>query len=259
MNYENFKENFIDDVKAGLYERGYEDVRIQVNDVKKFNDGYEAITVTPAGQNIGVNLNAQAFFEAYEKGRDYSEVVEKAVDTAAQGLANTPVVDVDALTDYEQMKDKLVMEVVATETNAELLATVPHKEMEDMSVVYRFVLGSDDDSRATILVTNNIIENMGVTPEQLHKDAMENSPALKPVIIKGMSEVLAEMMDVGLDDLADMGMPMDPGDEQMYVATVPDKIHGAGVLAYQDFMDQAAERCGGDAAKIIFLKPSQTQ
>ena len=38
----------------------------------------------------------------------------------------------------------------------------------------------------------------------------------------------------------------------MYVATVPDKNSGAGVIAYQDFMDQAAERVGGD----FFVLPS---
>ncbi len=38
----------------------------------------------------------------------------------------------------------------------------------------------------------------------------------------------------------------------MFVASVPDKIHGAGVLAYQDFMDQASERVGGD----FFILPS---
>ena len=35
-------------------------------------------------------------------------------------------------------------------------------------------------------------------------------------------------------------------------ATVPDKNSGAGVIAYQDFMDQAAERVGGD----FFVLPS---
>ena len=34
---------------------------------------------------------------------------------------------------------------------------------------------------------------------------------------------------------------MAPEDEKIFVATVPDKVHGAGVLAYQNFMDQAAE------------------
>jgi hypothetical protein len=38
----------------------------------------------------------------------------------------------------------------------------------------------------------------------------------------------------------------------MYVATVPDKVHGAGVLAYENFMDMAAERAGGD----FFILPS---
>ena len=38
----------------------------------------------------------------------------------------------------------------------------------------------------------------------------------------------------------------------MYVATVPDKISGAGVIAYQEFMDQAAEKLGGD----FYILPS---
>ena len=54
------------------------------------------------------------------------------------------------------------------------------------------------------------------------------------------------------EEMAMMGMPTDPADEQMFVATVPDKIHGAGVLAYQDFMDQAAERVGGS----FYILPS---
>jgi hypothetical protein len=42
-----------------------------------------------------------------------------------------------------------------------------------MAVVYRFVLNSDDDGRASILVTNQLLESMGVTPKQLHADARD--------------------------------------------------------------------------------------
>lgn len=38
----------------------------------------------------------------------------------------------------------------------------------------------------------------------------------------------------------------------MFVATVPDKIHGAGVIAYPNFMEDAAEKMGGD----FFVLPS---
>ena len=142
------------------------------------------------------------------------------------------------------------MEGVSAVANQDMLETVPHRNMEDMAVVYRFILNTEDTT-ASILVTNQILENMGIAPEQLHADAMENAPRIRPAEIKGMSEVMAEMM--GVEQAEMMGIyPMDPKDEQMFVATVPDKVHGAGVLAYQDFMDQAAERVGGD----FFILPS---
>ena len=227
-------------------------VTVAVNTVNKLNDSYEAMTVTPEGSNVGVNVNIDRFYDAVQDGADYDEVVYNAVRTVEKGIAQRPEVDVSALTDYEQMKDKLAMEVVSTDSNAELLSRVPHKEIEDMSIVYRFVLESNEDGRASILVTDQLLESMGVSPEQLHADALRTAPELKPVVIKGMSEVMAEMMGMSAEDLAMMGMPTDPADEQMYVATVPDKIHGAGVIAYQNFMDQAAERAGGD----FFILPS---
>ena len=251
MSFEEFKEQFTNDVKETLEERGV-DVTVAVNTVNKLNDSYEAMTVTPEGSNVGVNVNIDRFYDAVQDGADYDEVVYNAVRTVEKGIAQRPEVDVSALTDYEQMKDKLAMEVVSTESNAELLSRVPHKEIEDMSIVYRFVLESNEDGRASILVTDQLLESMGVSPEQLHADALRTAPELKPVVIKGMSEVMAEMMGMSAEDLAMMGMPTDPADEQMYVATVPDKIHGAGVIAYQNFMDQAAERAGGD----FFILPS---
>ena len=252
MDFEEFKENFTEDVKNDLYEKGI-DATVTQNHVEKMNESYDAITVTPEGSNVGVNINVDKFYEAYNNGDiDYNQVVDKAVEVIQGGFENRPEVDVNALTDYEQMKDKLVMEVVSAETNADMLAKVPHQDMEDMAVVYRFVLDTNDDGRATILVTNQLLETMGVTPEQLHADALENAPELKPAVIQGMSEVIAEMMGVNPEELAEMGMPGDPENEQMFVASVPDKVHGAGVLAYQNFMDQAAERVGGD----FYILPS---
>ena len=249
---ENFKESFTEALQEDLYGKGIE-ARFDMKSVEKLNnEGYDAVTVTPADSNIGVTLNVEAFYKAHESGASMDEVVSKASDTVIRGFDNQPSIDVASLMDYEQMKDKLIMEVVSTEANADMLANVPHVEMEDMSVVYRFVIDSNDDGRATILATNNMIEAMGVTPEQLHEDALKNAPELKPAVITGMSEVMAEMMGMSPEEMAMMGMPTDPADEQMFVATVPDKIHGAGVLAYQDFMDQAAERVGGS----FYILPS---
>ena len=250
MDYEEFKEQFISAVKESLYEQG-SDMNVSVNEVKKLNESYEAMTVTPEGARVGVNIGIERFYDAYNEGRPFDEVVDKAVETINHGINERPDFDIDSFTDYSQMKEKLAMEVVSAETNKEMLENVPHKNLEDMAVVYRFVLSSDDEGRASILVTNQILESMGVTPEQIHADALEIAPQIKPAEIRGMSEVMAEMM--GMEQAEALGiMPMRPEDEQLFVATVPDKTHGAGVLAYQNFMDQAAERVGGD----FFILPS---
>ena len=246
MNYEEFKQQIVDDLKDRLGD----DYNLSVNEVKKLNQSYEAVTVTPEGSNVGVNMPLDKLYAALQDDVPYEAVVDKAVNAIENGLNRAPEFDVIMLRDYDQMKDKLAMEVVSAEANAEMLETVPHKNIEDMAVVYRFVLESSENGGASILVTNQLLENMGVTPDQLHADAMENAPLLRPAVITGMSELMAEMM--GVENAEMMGLVVAPEDEKMFVATVPDKTHGASVLAYQDFMDQAAERVGGD----FFILPS---
>ena len=249
MNYETFKQEFAEDIKEKLYERGYDDVRISFNNVEKTNQNYEAMSVVPEGNNVGVNFNIENAFASYEHTDDYAGVLASATMVIADGLDRAPAIDVSALMDYENMKEKLSVEVISADANTDLLANVPHDRMEDLAVVYRFVMESSEDGRASILVTNNLMDRMGVSHEQLRADALENSPEIRPVVIMGMNEVMKEM--IGPEVYEMFGIP-DDAEETMYVATVPDKNSGAGVIAYQDFMDQAAERVGGD----FFVLPS---
>lgn len=138
MDYENFKEQIAEEVKAGLYEKGFE-VDVTTRHVDKLNEGYDAMTVTPVDSNIGMNINVSQLYEQMESGKDFAEVSHMAIETAAKHLDDMPVVDVAQLTDYDQMKGKLAIEVVSLEANADMLSNIPHQEMEDMAVVYRFV------------------------------------------------------------------------------------------------------------------------
>ena len=157
MNYETFKQEFAEDIKEKLYERGYDDVRISFNNVEKTNQNYEAMSVVPEGSNVRVNFNIENAFANYEHTDDYAGVLASATMVIADGLDRAPAIDVSALMDYENMKEKLSVEVISADANADLLANVPHDRMEDLAVVYRFVMESSEDGRASILVTNNLI------------------------------------------------------------------------------------------------------
>ena len=243
MDYETFKQEFAEDIKEKLSQRGYGDVMTSFHDIEKTNQNYEAISVVQAGSNIGVNFNIENDFASYEHTGDYEGVLASATGVIVGGLDQIPAVDVNVLMNYEVMKEKLSVEVISADANEELLAKVPHDRIEDLAVVYRFIMESNEDGRASILVNNDLIERMGVTHEQLRADALENSPEIRPVVIQGMNEVMKEMM--GPEAYEMFGIP-DDTEEMMFIATVPDKNSGAGVLAYQDFMDQAAEKIGGD-------------
>lgn len=239
MDYEQFKERIEEDLHQALADHGI-DANFSQHHVEKLNASYDALSVTPDGSHIGVNANLSAMFEAIENGQDYNEVVSRASESIIAGIENTPEINLEDFTNYDEMKSKLAMEVVSADRNAEMLENVPHEQMEDMAVVYRLILGQDSEGRGSVLVTNDLMEQFGVTHEQLHEDAMINAPEIRPSEIRGISVVMTEMMGSG------MIPEIDPADEQMFVAGVSDNIHGAGVIAYPNFFEDAAEKLGGD-------------
>lgn len=249
MDYQNFKEQFVEDVERTLYERGIENVNITVNHVDKMNDSYDAMTVSTEGSNIAVFLHVENYYDALNEGVDYQEIVDHATADINKRINEMPSLDLDKLMDYQQVKERLSLEVVSAERNASVLETVPHKLMEDMAIVYRINLDINNSESGTVLVNDSLMKMYGISGEQLHEDAVQNASIIKPFLIKGMSQVMMEMMSPEEAELFGIG---EASNELMYVATVPDKTKGAGVLAYDNFMEYAVEKLGGD----FFVLPS---
>ena len=253
MEFEEFRERLMEDLRDNLQHKTGNEFTVEANHVKKLqNADYDGIVIRPEGEAVGVNLDAQELFKALENGKSYDEVLEHATDIVAHGFENQPSFDISEFSNYDVMKEKLAIQVVSTERNAEMLEKIPHKEVEDMSMVCRFVVGNNENEMGTILVTNDMLNNYGITGEQLFTDAAKYAPELRPSEIKGMADVLAEMMGVDVSELSEtMGMPESP-EIPMYVASTHDKTNGAGIIGYPGFMDMAAEKVGGD----FFLLPS---
>ena len=104
MDYETFKQEFAEDIKEKLSQRGYGEVMTSFYDIEKTNQNYEAISVVQAGSNIGVNFNIENAFASYEHTGDYEGVLASATGVIVGGLDQIPAVDVNALMNYEVMK-----------------------------------------------------------------------------------------------------------------------------------------------------------
>jgi hypothetical protein len=79
MDYEKFKHDMEQDELKNLTNRGVE-AETAVQRIDKLNDGYDALTVKAPGTVIGVNIILTSAFAAYEDGRNYIDIVERASD-----------------------------------------------------------------------------------------------------------------------------------------------------------------------------------
>lgn len=238
MTFNEFQNNLIKSLKSSLINTDLAEAELSLQKVDKLNGTYNSLCIKPKESIIGMNLNLDSIFKAYEEGVDYETLVKRTAEECISGLESSPSVNLKELTDYSKIKGKLSLEVVSAERNADTLKSIPHNMIEDMAVITRIVLDKTDYGSATIVITNSLCKQFGITKEQLFEDALINAPIVRPSEIKGMTEVMSELMPGLMPDIA-------PEDEQIFVASVPDKNHGAGVIAYPNFMEDAAQKLGG--------------
>ena len=214
-NMEQFADRVTDELIDRLDERGINNISMAVHDVSHQEEKHTEVSIHERASGIQVNVKLSDMQEEVRNGGDFNDIVSRAADQIADRIGMAQKIDLSALGDYEQIKDRLIMEIVPTGGNEETLEKAPHTEMEDLSVVYRIFLGENELGRNTVLLTDKMLEHYGVSPEQLRADAGESAPKLFQPVIKPISDVL--------------GMN-----------------YGAGVLAYPGFLDDAAEKLGGD-------------
>ena len=245
MNYREFVNQVSEDLKEVLPEK-LQSATITPHQVDKLQGAsYYGISIQSQGSPVGISMDLSSPFKQMENGKSYPAVLAEIAASVLAALVNHPKFKIAELLDYEAMKNKLMIQVVPAAGNERMLATVPHMDQEDISLVYRFVFQTDEQGSVSSLITNSMLESYGVTAEQLHMDALENAPEQFPASVRSLQEVLAEQM--GFDSEV---MPHNLGG--MYVATCNNGINGAGCIFYPEFMDQAADKLGGS----FFVLPS---
>lgn len=205
-------------------------------------ESYLGISVTPEGSRVGVIINLEDAFLDYQTGSQFTAVMNGLADNIVGTLGEQEQFDLGFLEDYRAVKDMLTVEVVGKDQNAEILQSVPHQELEDLAAVYRIALGETENGNATVLITNEILRNYGITQDQLHQDALDAAQHTMKYSIRSMDEVLREMaQSMGIEQNQPV-MFSSP----LYVGTTDRDTFGAGVLAVPSFFEDATEKLDGN-------------
>lgn len=229
----------------------FEDAEVVINTVTK-NNGKQlkALNVRLPESRITPNIYLESFYENYaEQGMDLETCLERIakLELEHQNPSEDFVKVADSFRDPEFIKPRVVMAIINAEKNAELLKEVPSKPVEDLSVIYKVYLGGDKDGIGTILVRNEHLKEWGISLDELHELALENSKRLLPAEVMSMGDVLSQMMGEDMPDL-----PLGEEDEKMFVISNTQKVNGAASIIYSDALEKLSERLGTD----LYVLPS---
>ncbi|MCD7825691.1 MAG: DUF5688 family protein [Clostridiaceae bacterium] len=255
LNFEEFQVH-VSSTLAWHLPDNLKDAKIALNEVKK-NNGLvlHGITVCPKDSIVAPNIYLERYYDDYASGRAMDAVLDD-IARSVSGHVNTPdkVTElVREISDFETVKGKIIMSVCNTEWNKEFLENVPHTEREDLSLVYRLHFGNTEDGQQSALIHNHLMEDWGVTKEQIHELAMKNTREILPPTVQTMGEVIKSMFGYIPDDI-DLMVPDMPPDQQIYVISNTSYINGAVSMFYEDVLADLSKQVGTN----LYILPSST-
>ena len=110
-----------------------------------------------------------------------------------------------------------------------------------------------------MLITNEMMKEYGVTQEQIHEDAMKSSPRVMVPEVSSIGVLIDEIYQKNIlmltPDEREMLLETLQESSEMptfFVVTNTERIDGAGVIFYPEFMDNMGELLGND----FFILPS---
>ena len=244
MTKTTFYENLAENVSEVL---GSE-VIVELQEVTKVNLSLEGLTIRKQGENISPTIYLNQYFNQFNDGRTMDDIVQDIIrvyeNNQPENIMN--VFKTEDFYDFDKMKEKIVLKVINTEKNLDLLEKVPNISMEGLglSVIFYVSLMTKEQS-AGILIKNEHLKLWKKEVSDLISLAEANTNRMHAYTIKSMNEVLSGMFGFE-EDLIPEDAPT------LYILTDSNKTFGASQLYLKDKIREFAEKNNCD----LYILPS---
>ena len=251
MDYEIFKE-VVKESFLSYMPKGYQDMEVRVTPVDKVNRKLDGLSLLAQNENtmISPTLYINDMYEKYSKTGDLQATLREAAEAMDEAFREAEVPPLDIST----AKDNIIFQLVNTMQNEDLLKKLPHRDFQDLSIIYRWVVGVEQQGISSVVINNHVAESLGMGEEELFKAAAENTRRILPPVVQSMNEVMRDMFvaDGMPKELADLMIGEQEPEMTMWVISNERKIDGAASMLYEDKLHSLAERVGTD----LYILPS---
>ncbi|MCM1497910.1 MAG: DUF5688 family protein [Clostridium sp.] len=254
MTYEVFKEYITEKILDFLPDE-FKNCEVKLEAINKTNqilDGLKLVLPSDTECNAYPIVYLNRMYEEYSTGKSVQELMESFV----RDMQNTYQTITDNISNFgfSDEEDKIVLMLINTEQNMELLEEIPHREFMDLSIVYRYVLTVQESRLQSVLINNDHAEYLGMTEDQLYEAAIRNTKKILPIEIRSMNEIIQGFFtEAGIsEENAELMVEETAQGKDMYVISNVQKINGAASMVYEDTLHELAEKIGGD----LYVLPS---
>ena len=251
MDYEIFKEVVKGSFLSHMPE-SYQGMEVRVDPVVKVNRKLDGLSLLAKSEEtmISPTLYINDMYEEYLKTGDLQATLRDAAEAMDEVFREAEVPPLDIST----AKDNIIFQLVNTMQNEDMLKNLPHREFQDLSIMYRWVVDVEQKGLASIVISNDLAKSLGMGEEQLFKAAAENTRRILPPVVQSMNEVMRDMFlaDGMPKELADLMIGEQEPEMTMWVISNDRKIDGAASMLYEDKLHDLAERVGTD----LYILPS---
>jgi Neuraminidase (sialidase) len=257
LNYPEFLEQVCKQIKDYFPER-YQDAKVELNHIVKTNDQeMDGLVIRREQDKVVPQIYLNGYFELYENGVSLSEILMAISSTYFQSTVkpfeNLP----ENVLDYEQIKDRIMVQLVNQDMNQALLEKVPGKGIADtdLAAVFRIPLQTDERGTATIRVTNELMASWGMDLEIVYQDALANTVRENPAQLTTLSSIMGELLELPIfQNQVKWEKPetceMEPYEQ--YILTNPSQMFGAATLLYPEVLQQLSD----NMQSSFFILPS---
>lgn len=252
LDYDLFKEMVYKDFTQYIPDafKSREPVFMSVNKINQTRDciGFKEKF---EGETVPI-LYVDDMYESYKVIGDFQEIMKMHIENMCKALGKKE--HIPDFYDKEHIKENIVFQLINREQNKEMLQGIPHRDMEDLSIIYRIIVKMDEEGIGSAIIDNGLAKMSGITEEELFAFAKENTKKILPTQVMPLHELLKEQMIAeGMpEELFEIMMGEMPKKEMMYVITNQMQINGAAAILYDESLHEVAETFGSD----LFIIPS---
>lgn len=237
MTLEEYIEQVKDKIKNYLPQE-FNDVEVAIIPQEK-NNGvlFHGISLYRMNDLAMPLLFAEDYFELYEKGMDVGNILRLMASeyvSARNEIRRRDNIDLS----YDHIKARLFLCVINAEKNHASLEKIPHRQLEDLAVTYRYLACNDRGPFASMQIDNRLLNHWNIDQGELHEQAVQSMGNLFKTDFCSLNQKILGITGTSLEETL--------ADGNLFVLSNQHDYYGAAYISCPNVLQEISEKIGGD-------------